>query len=144
MVMARPHTLADPEKCKQVAELFTAGCSRQEIADIMGVSDLDTITRWRRDPRVKTIVMKLIEDRVLEVTRKVDAKIAAILQQDDLSVKELLAIRKEFLAGSLRAKTENVDEDTISEAMDAIEEGGQDFVDKVEDIFRRNTADAKA
>lgn len=137
--MARPHTLADPEKCRQVAEMFVAGCTRPEIAEVMGVSDLDTVTRWRRDPRVKAIAHKLIEDRVLEVTRKVDSVIAQRLQEaEQLTMKELLEVRKEFLGGKLREKTENVDEDTMAEAMDLLE-NDPDFVDRLEKAFQKES-----
>lgn len=92
------------------------------MCDILGVKDRDTITRWRRDPRVKGIILKLIEDRILQVTRKVDGVIADRLERaDELTITELLAIRKEFLGGALRAQTEKADEDTIAEAQDWIE-----------------------
>jgi hypothetical protein len=120
--MARPNPLADPQFAKMVAEAFVAGESRQSMADLFGVKDLDTITRWRRDPRVQTIALKLTKDRVLQVTRKVDAKLAQILEDsDDLTVTELLAIRKEFLGGVLRDQTEQVDDQTLSETQDLIE-----------------------
>lgn len=139
--MGRPHTLADPEKCRQVAEMFVAGCTRPEIAEVMGITDLDTVTRWRRDPRVKAIAHKLIDDRVLQITRKVDGVIAERLQHaNEMSVRELLDIRKEFLGGKLREKTENVDDDTISQAMDALE-GDEGFVEQVERLFNKSGDD---
>lgn len=138
--MARPNTLDDPVRCREVAELFVAGASRQQIADQMGISDLATVTRWRRDARVKAIANKLIEDRVLEITRKVDGVIAQKLQHaSTMTVRELLDIRKEFLGGKLREKTENVDGDTVSEAMAALE-NDEDFMEKVERLFKAETA----
>lgn len=120
--MARPHALADPEFAKSVAEAFADGCSRKQMAEMFGVKDLDTITRWRRDPRVKARALKVIEDRVLQVTRKVDASIAARLENaDNMTVKELLEIRKEFLGGALRMQTEKADDATVGEAHDALE-----------------------
>lgn len=118
----RPNPLNDPEFAKAVAQAFVDGQSRREMAEVFGVKDLDTITRWRRDPRVKSYALKLIEDRVLQVTRKVDSKIAAILENDSLTVTELLAIRKEFLGGALRMQTENADSDTVGEGQRWIEE----------------------
>lgn len=97
--------------------------SRQEMADLFGVSDLGTITRWRRDPRVKAHAMKLIEDRVLQVTRKVDSEIAQRLEEaEQMSLMELLAIRKEFLGGALRSQTENADEAVVQEAQKMLED----------------------
>jgi hypothetical protein len=120
--MARPNPLADPEFAKQVAELFAAGASRQDMCDILGVKDRDTITRWRRDPRVKSYALKIIEDRILQVTRKVDGVIAERLEHaEEMTITELLAVRKEFLGGALRAQTEKADEATIAEGQDWLE-----------------------
>lgn len=86
---------------------------------MFSVKDLDTITRWRRDARVKAIAFKLIEDRVLQVTRRVDATIAARLENsENLTTKELLEIRKEYLGGKLREQHEKADDETVHEAMD--------------------------
>lgn len=113
----RPNPLDDPEFAKKVAEAFAAGESRKAMCAMFGVKNVETITRWRRDARVKMYVFKIIEDRVLQVTRRVDGVISARLEEaNDLSVAELLAIRKEFLGGALRMQTETVDEATISEA----------------------------
>lgn len=121
--MARPNPLADPDFAKKVAEAFVTGLSRQEMADMFGVRDLDTITRWRRDARVKAIAFKLIEDRVLQVTRRVDATIAARLESpDQLTTRELLEIRKEYLGGKLREQHERADDETVHEAMDWLTE----------------------
>lgn len=120
--MARPNPLADPEFAKQVAELFAAGASRQDMCDILGVKDRDTITRWRRDPRVKSYALKIIEDRILQVTRKVDGVIAERLEHaEEMTIQELIMIRKEFLGGALRAQTEKADEATIAEGQDWLE-----------------------
>jgi hypothetical protein len=119
----RPNPLAVPEFAKAVAEAFAAGLTRKQMADMFEVKDLDTITRWRRDPRVKGPALKIIEDRVLQVTRKVDGAIAERLEHtNEMTVAELLAIRKEFLGGALRAQTEKADEDTIAEAQSWLEE----------------------
>jgi transposase-like protein len=134
--MARPNPLANPDFAQAVAEMFAAGCSRQQIADEFGVKDLDTITRWRRDPRVKGRALKIIEDRVLEVTRKVDGVIAARLQNaKDMTIVELLAIRKEFLGGALRSQTEKADEETVNEAQTFLE-NNPDAADKLEELLK--------
>lgn len=120
--MARPNPLADPAFAQAVAEAFAAGVSRQDMCDMFNVEDPDTITRWRRDPRVKSRALKIIEDRVLQVTRKVDGVIAARLEEaDGMTITELLSIRKEFLGGALRQQTEKADEDTINEAASFLE-----------------------
>jgi hypothetical protein len=115
--MARPNPLADPDFAKKVGEAFASGASRMDMCEMFGVKDPDTITRWRRDPRVKTYALKLIEDRVLQVTRKVDGVIAERLEHaNEMTIVELLAIRKEFLGGALRSQTEKADDETIGEA----------------------------
>ena len=121
--MARPNPLADPDFAKLVAEAFAAGMSRADMCEEFGVRDPDTITRWRRDPRVKSRALKIIEDRVLQVTRKVDGRIANILDTvEDLTVAELIMIRKEFLGGALRQQTEKADEETVNEAQAWLED----------------------
>jgi len=87
------------------------------MCELFGVSSPETITRWRRDPRVKVYALKLIEDRVLQVTRKVDGVIAARLEHaSDMTIQELISVRREFLGGALRTQTEQADSETIGEA----------------------------
>jgi hypothetical protein len=133
MPAGRPHALSNPEFCQKVAEGFAEGWSRQQMADHFDIKDLATITRWRKDPRIKPLLTTLINDRVREVTRKVDAKIAAVLERDDLTVTELLAIRKEFLGGALRQEAEKADGETIQQAMQAAEDPG--FQEKLAALF---------
>ena len=117
----RPHFLREEGNAQAVATAFVAGMTRPEMAELFNVSE-DTITRWRRDPRIKPHVFKLIEDRVLTVTRKTDSEIEKRLgSPDQLTIKELLEIRKEFLAGTLRQKMEAIDDETMSEAMELLE-----------------------
>jgi hypothetical protein len=133
--MARPNPLADPEFAKQVAECFVDGLSRQEMCDVFGVKDPDTITRWRRDARVKAHAFKLIEDRVLQITRKTDAIIVGRLSNPDtLTTKEVLEIRKEFLGGKLREQHEKADDDTIHDAMDWLSNNPEE-AQKLQDIL---------
>lgn len=94
-----------------------------------------TITRWRRDPRVKAHAFKIIEDRVLQVTRKVDGVLAERLERaEEMTIAELLAIRKEFLGGALRARTESIDDSTIGEAQDWLEQN-PDAVELLDQMF---------
>ena len=131
--------MAKPEFAKQVAEAFAAGQSRKQMAELFNVKDLDTITRWRRDPRVKMHAFKIIEDRVLQVTRKVDGVIAERLEHaEDLTMTELLALRKEFLGGKLRERTESIDEDTIGEAQEWLE-NNPDAVEIIDNMFSGKT-----
>lgn len=103
---------------------------------MFGVKDKDTITRWRRDPRVKAVALRVIEDRVLQVTRKVDGVIAGRLEHaEKMTVTELLAIRKEFLGGPLRAQTEKADEQAIQEAQEFLEQH-PDAMEQLDELLR--------
>jgi hypothetical protein len=121
--MARPSALADPDFCHNVAEAFVAGLTRREMADMFAVGDLNTITKWRRDPRVQVIAKKMIQDRVLEITRKVDSQMAVRLEQaSELSIRELIEIRKEYMGDKLRQQTDEIDENTVNEALSFLDE----------------------
>ena len=139
MPAGRPSQLANPAFAQKVAELLAEGLSRQQVierlekAGLAHVEDPMTITRWKRDPRVKGHLTKIINERVQEVTRKVDSKIAAILDRDDLTVQELILIRKEFLGGALRDQTQQVDDQTVQEAMRAAED--PEFQTKLAALF---------
>lgn len=131
MPAGRPNPLAEPQFAKAVAEAFVSGASRQDMCDLFNVKDKDTITRWRRDPRVKAVALKLVEDRVLQITRRVDAAIEGRLEYaEKMSVRELLDIRKEFLGGALRTQTEKADEATVTQAMEAME-SNPDLADEI-------------
>ena len=112
----RKHALSDPDFCQAFAEAVVAGMTRRELAEMFDKAE-STISKWRKDPRVQLIVRKMIQDRVVEVTRRVDAVIATRLQNaEELTVKELLDIRKEFMGDKLRSELEPVDSETINEA----------------------------
>ncbi len=137
--MPRPNPLADESFAKRVGEAFANGLSRVEMCDIFNVKDPDTITRWRRDPRVKGPALKIIEDRVLQITRKVDGVIAERLQNaNQMTIQELLAVRKEFLGGALRLQTERADESTVAEAQSFLEDN-PDAADQLEELLRTGT-----
>ncbi len=87
--------------------MFARGCSRTDMAETIGVTKT-TITNWRRDPRVKEAVGKIVEDRVLRVTSKLDAILEERLLNESASlpVETLLKMRKEFLGGAFRAVTQ--------------------------------------
>ncbi len=134
----RPSRLSDPEFLKRVAQCFYAGMSRDAMCKELNVSDPDTITRWRRDPRVQAIVAKLNSDRVLQISRKVDSIIEGRLSRaDQLDTETLIKIRKEY-GGAAVSRTERPDDDTMAEAMEALEEDPE-FVDALEEFIRTRT-----
>lgn len=114
--------LADPEFLKLTATLFANGLSRQAMADELGIKDLATITKWRRDPRIRAQVTRLLEDRIIQVSRRVDSIIEGRLAHaEQMDTETLLKIRKEY-GGAAVARIEKTDEDTVQQAMTAIEE----------------------
>lgn len=97
--MARISKLADPEYAREVAECYVAGMSRGEMAVRFDVHP-DTITSWKRDMRVRTIAKQLHEDRVLEMTRKIDHEMQSRLNSQrikDMDDETLLKFRKELV-----------------------------------------------
>lgn len=143
--MARPNPLADPDFAQDVAEAFAAGTTRKDMCEMFGRSDPDTITRWRRDPRVATRLRKIVEERVLSVTRRVDGIIEQKLTQaaDELTIQELLAIRKEFgLSNMIAGQAAKADDATINEAMIALE-SNPNLVDQLDELLA-NASKAEA
>jgi len=97
--MARVSKLHDPEFARQVAEAYVLGMTRSEMASHFDVHP-DTITVWKRDIRVKTIAKSLHEDRIMEMTRKVDAEMQARLNSTkikEMDDETLIKFRKELL-----------------------------------------------
>jgi DNA primase catalytic subunit len=112
----RPSQLDDPEFCASVALAFASGATRDVMCQTFGVRDPMTITRWRKDPRIKPLLSKLIEERVQEMQRKVDAALQAKLAKaDELSVKDLIDIRKEIRSSALGQKLDKADADDVNE-----------------------------
>ena len=78
-----------PERIKKVAECIVAGCSRQETADVLGVSPR-TISRWKKDPRVIAEVERL-RSRASEA--RVEDVLLRLLESDDERMR-LMAVRE--------------------------------------------------
>lgn len=134
----RPSRLEDPEFLQLVAECFAAGMSRQEMCDELDVADKDTITRWRRDARVKAKVMKLIQDRAIQISRKIDSVIEGRLAHtDDMSIEELIKIRKEYGGASVQRR-EVADDATVHEALEALEDNPE-LVEEIEKLLGKDS-----
>jgi len=97
--MARISKLADPEFAREVAECYVCGMSRGEMAARFDVHP-DTITAWKRDMRVRTVAKQLHDDRVLEMTRKIDHEMQSRLNSQriqEMDDETLLKFRKELV-----------------------------------------------
>lgn len=132
--------LENADFAKFVAELFASGMGRESmLAELQeagyDVRDKDTITRWRRDPRIKALVQKIIEDRTLQISRKIDAIIEGRLSQaKDLPIKDLIAIRKEY-GGSAVVRKEVADDNITADALKTMEERPE-FANELEAFLR--------
>jgi len=134
--MARTSRLQDPEFCKEVAAAFADGQSRDEVAAYFEC-DPSTATRWRKDPRVKKIISTMISDRVQRITAKTDAELERrLLNASELSIKELIDIRKELMGQATRAKLDQADNDTINVAAQAVDDDPQ-FMDDLRALLNR-------
>jgi transposase-like protein len=132
----RPHKLDDPDTLKAVAEAFANGATREAMCAAFEVKDPGTITRWRKDPRVKAEVRKLLNDRILRISSKTDSVIEQRLQNaNEMTVDDLIKIRKEFGGSSLVG--EKIDEDSmLGEAMDALE-ANPDLLDEMRALLEK-------
>jgi predicted transcriptional regulator len=90
-----------PERIKKLAECIVAGCSRHEIADLLGVSPR-TISRWKKDPRVIAEVERL---RRRANEPRVEDVLIRLLQSDDEHIR-LMAVRETLRWEIQRARVE--------------------------------------
>lgn len=96
--MARTSLLdQNPDLRQQFAEAYVDGATRADLAETFDVHK-DTITNWTKDAKVQAIVTQLREERVNRITRKVDARLEAILNDPErlkkMSTKDILEIRR--------------------------------------------------
>lgn len=135
----RPSKLADPEFAKLVAGLFADGLSRQAMLEVLqdggfDVKDPDTISRWRKDPRVKPLVAKIIEDRAIQISRKIDSVIEARLAHaEELDTETLLKIRKEY--GGATVGRREIEEDSVTQGAISAIESDPEFADKLAKVL---------
>lgn len=131
----RPSRLKDPAFLKLVSECFAAGMSRKAIAEECDC-DKETVSRWRKDPRVKAQVTRLIEDRAIQISRKIDAVIEGRLSQaENLKIQDLITIRKEY--GGSRVASKEIDDNMVNEAVNALEQNPM-LAKELEDLVRRS------
>lgn len=134
----RPSWLDAQENVELFASALASGHSTAELAELFSIS-APTVRTWKRDPRVKAAAFTFIEDRILTVARKVDSEIEARLAVPaELSTDELLKIRKEFLGGALRTKTESAgsDHNTVNDAMNELE-GDPELAKGLQDLLAK-------
>lgn len=115
--------------------------SRTEMMEELNVKSKDTITHWRRDPRVKALLTKLNSDRAVQISSKVDSVIQGRLTHaKEMSVDELIKIRKEY--GGPAARREEADSAVTEEAMKALEEN-PNLVEELEQLLAKADSNKK-
>lgn len=138
--MARPSKLNNPEFVKLFAADYVEGMSTRQLMDKYEVHR-DTIYAWSRDPRVRAQASKLAEDRIHRVTRRVDRELERRLEDsDELDIKELLAIRKEFLGNSFKfAEDKELSAEQINDTLTSLE-NDEDFDAQVAEFLAKRNA----
>lgn len=130
---------ATDEEVELLAQAIATGLSSKEMAELFGCSR-GKINEEKRNPIVKAAVLKLVEDRVIRVTRKVDSVIEQRLNMaEELDTETLLKIRKEYLGGVLRMQTQGSAKDaaTVNEAMNQIE-SDPNFARELEELLNKS------
>jgi hypothetical protein len=131
---------ANDEEIELLAMAIANGMTNKEMASLFGCSTAK-IGEEKRNPIVKAVVLKFVEDRVIRVARKVDSVMEQrLLNADELDTDTLLKIRKEYLGGALRLQTQGSAKDvsTINEAMDAIESDAG-FAKELQELLAKNS-----
>jgi transcriptional regulator with XRE-family HTH domain len=130
--------LDDPDQLRLFAECIAAGLSAKEIVELLHIST-KSVARYRKDQRVIAACMKIIEARVVRITRRIDTEIERRLDEEaaDIDTDTLLRIRKEYLGGQLRLQTQGSDPgaDVINDAISQIEESP--FAAELQELLER-------
>lgn len=143
----RPTILSDPDVVDLFAKGVTDGLTTKELADTFAISER-IVRSYKNDPRVKAAALKFINERIVRITSRTDAKLDSILLSpkfNDLPLEDqvalLLKVRKEYLGGILRMQAEGgkVDAETINEAMEELEENPQ-FATELRELMERNAS----
>lgn len=145
----RPSMLEDPSFVDYVAELFASGIGREKMLEKLqeegfDVRDKATITRWRKNPAVKAKIVKINEDRAIQISRRIDAIIAGRLAQaEKLTIKDLIMIRKEFGGATLGQQQINNSDEVAVDAMKAME-NNPNFMQEVEALFSGENSESSS
>jgi hypothetical protein len=130
----------------RVAELYASGATNKAIAqalfeefnELEQPPSKETILRWRRDDeQVSEKIHELMKDRTVRTVRKVDSRIEDKLVEEDLTVKELLEIRKAY--APLRdefGKDEKVDARQLDEDLFGLADEDPEFAERLANADR--------
>jgi transcriptional regulator with XRE-family HTH domain len=134
--------LVDPTQLQLFAECIAAGLSAKEIVEMLHIST-KSVARYRKDQRVIAACMKIIEARVVRITRRIDTEIERRLDEEaaDIDTVTLLKMRREYLSSALRLQTQgnNPSAEVINEAAESIE-SNPGFADELKALLERQPA----
>ena len=125
---------------ERIAELWVEGLTNKaipetvhsEYAEIEDVPVINTIINWRKDEVVENKIHALMRERIGRVVRKTDAAIAKKLEDvDDLTVDEVLKIRKEFVPERDALTDVKQDASQIDEDLFGLMEDDPEFAEKL-------------
>jgi hypothetical protein len=139
--MARPSTLDQVDGLRDfVAEMWMNGLTNEEVAEKVHEQFAEieerpakrTIQNWRQDEEVKAKVHAITRERIARVVRKTDTAIETKLENvDELTVDEVLKIRKEFLPERDALTDEKADAGKTAEELFGAMEEDPEFATKV-------------
>lgn len=141
----RPSKLDDPDFVELFAKSLVSGATGEELAEAFEIHQR-TVRHWKKDPRVKAASYKLINERIVRITSRTDARLDAALNSAEFKelpiddqVSLLLKVRKEYLGGILRLQAEGgkIDAGTINEAMDELEDNPE-FAEELRALMARS------
>lgn len=127
---------------ERIAELWVEGLTnkgiaeavQREFAEIETVPVKNTIINWRRDDVVENKIHSLMRERIGRVVRKTDAAIDKKLEnEDELTVDEIIKIRKEFVPERDAFTDEKQDASKIDEDLFGLMEDDPEFAERLMD-----------
>jgi transposase len=114
----------EPHLREIVAESYVNGMTNAQIADAIGYGvHPDTITDYKRHPKVQAIAERLTKERHLQITSKIDASLLKRLDHvDKIDTETLLKIRKEILPERIEVNDTTKRASLVEELMDLADE----------------------
>jgi HD-like signal output (HDOD) protein len=119
-----------------VAEKWMSGCTNEEVAEKVAERfDIDkpairTIQNWRQDEQVAEKIHAVMRERIARVVRKTDSAIDQ-LDFSQLTVDEIIKIRREFLPERDALTDEKTDATKTAEDLFGAMEDDPEFAAKV-------------
>lgn len=136
--MGRTSTLDKHDGLRQfIAERYMEGMKNQAIAESVheAFPDIETptvrsIQNWRNDPEVANKIQAVTRERIARVVRRTDSAIEN-LNFEELTVDEILKIRKEYVPHRDAFTDEKTDSTKVAEDLFGVMEEDPEFAEKI-------------